>query len=213
MAAREEILAAVRRGIAPRKVEAPGIPLPSPVPPPAAVEQQIQAFTAGATAAAATVVRVRTVADVPAAVHDFLVTQELPARIIVGGTAARIPFGNESRLQISNARMADDGDTLVTGCVAAIAEFGAVALASGPGHAAESAFLAATLIVVVQAGQLVESLEDVWCRLRESAVGGVAPRMVNIILGPSRTADLGVPSRLGAHGPRRVHIVLVDTAE
>jgi L-lactate utilization protein LutC len=33
---------------------------------------------------------------------------------------------------------------------------------------------------------------------------------MNWIVGPSRTADLGVPSKLGAHGPGRVHIIIVD---
>ena len=70
----------------------------------------------------------------------------------------------------------------------------------------ESAFLAATHVVVVEPARLVDSLESLWALLRAAAI---KPRMLNIIRGPSRTADLGVPSRLGAHGPLRVHVVLV----
>jgi L-lactate dehydrogenase complex protein LldG len=55
--------------------------------------------------------------------------------------------------------------------------------------------------------QLLDSLAGLWTALRGRAAP--LPRMLNLILGPSRTADLGVPSRLGAHGPLRVHIVLI----
>jgi L-lactate dehydrogenase complex protein LldG len=35
------------------------------------------------------------------------------------------------------------------------------------------------------------------------------PRTVNFITGPSRSADIGQKLQLGAHGPRRLHIILV----
>jgi L-lactate dehydrogenase complex protein LldG len=36
------------------------------------------------------------------------------------------------------------------------------------------------------------------------------PRNVNWITGPSRTADIEQTLLLGAHGPQRLHIVIVD---
>jgi L-lactate dehydrogenase complex protein LldG len=36
------------------------------------------------------------------------------------------------------------------------------------------------------------------------------PRTVNFITGPSRTGDIEQRIVLGAHGPRRLHIVVVD---
>ncbi len=36
------------------------------------------------------------------------------------------------------------------------------------------------------------------------------PRTINLITGPSRTGDIEQKIQLGAHGPRRLHIVLVD---
>jgi L-lactate dehydrogenase complex protein LldG len=38
------------------------------------------------------------------------------------------------------------------------------------------------------------------------------PRTVNLITGPSRTGDIEQRIQLGAHGPRRLHIVLVEDA-
>ena len=39
---------------------------------------------------------------------------------------------------------------------------------------------------------------------------GAMPRTVNLISGPSRTADIGGQLVMGAHGPRRLCVILVD---
>ena len=36
------------------------------------------------------------------------------------------------------------------------------------------------------------------------------PRAVNFITGPSRTGDIEQTIFMGAHGPRRMHIVMVE---
>jgi L-lactate dehydrogenase complex protein LldG len=42
---------------------------------------------------------------------------------------------------------------------------------------------------------------------------GAMPRNVMLVTGPSRSADIEQTLELGAHGPRRLHVVLVeDTA-
>ena len=71
-------------------------------------------------------------------------------------------------------------------------------------------FLPDTHIVVVRAGQVVAGYEDGWDLVRSR---GAMPRTVNLITGPSRTGDIEQRIQLGAHGPRRLHVVLVDAAE
>jgi L-lactate dehydrogenase complex protein LldG len=46
--------------------------------------------------------------------------------------------------------------------------------------------------------------------LRGRLGAGIMPRVVNWVTGPSRTADIEQTLLLGAHGPRRLHILLVD---
>jgi L-lactate dehydrogenase complex protein LldG len=62
---------------------------------------------------------------------------------------------------------------------------------------------------VLRASEVVAAYEDGWDRLRRT---GVMPRTVNFITGPSRTGDIEQRIQLGAHGPRRLHIVLVEGA-
>jgi len=51
-------------------------------------------------------------------------------------------------------------------------------------------------------------MEALWKHMDEQH--RAMPRAVNIITGPSRTADVEQIIQLGAHGPRRVHVILWD---
>ena len=180
--------------------------LPAPRP----WQEMAETFQARARAAAATVETVSGLAAVPVSIAGYLASGGLPLRVHAGGLLPEhFALDGGGQLALAQAALADDGECLVTGCLAAVAEEGAVALATGGDIAAESAFLAQTHIVVVMPGQLVSSLEDLWRQVRGGGRHRPA-RMYNLVLGPSRTADLGVPSRLGAHGPLRLHIILVS---
>jgi L-lactate dehydrogenase complex protein LldG len=201
--AREEILGRLRRAAA-----VPGSAPPAEISatPAAAVPgTPRERFVAGVRASAATVAVVADEAGAARAVAAYLESVRLPDACV--DASARLAF-REGLILRTGSALRPDGDTLICGCIAAVAEEGAVVLASGAAHAAEAAFVAATLVVIVRATELVESLEALWPRLQ--ALGPPHPRMINIVRGPSRTADLGVPSRLGAHGPVRMHVILVD---
>jgi len=53
-------------------------------------------------------------------------------------------------------------------------------------------------------------MEDAWALLRAERCS--LPRATNIITGPSRTADVEQTIQLGAHGPRRLHVLLMGSA-
>jgi L-lactate dehydrogenase complex protein LldG len=98
----------------------------------------------------------------------------------------------------------------ITGAFAAIAETGTLVMASGPDHPVSLNLLPDTHIVVLREADIVGGYEEVWAKLRQHYGKDRMPRTVNTITGPSRTGDIEQAIELGAHGPRRMHIVVVS---
>ncbi|MFK7891019.1 MAG: lactate utilization protein C [Granulosicoccus sp.] len=94
----------------------------------------------------------------------------------------------------------------VTACVAAVAETGSVVTFSSPTAPANLNFLPETHIIVLYESQMVKHVEDAFALVRKL---DVVPRTVNFVTGPSRTADIEQTLEIGAHGPRRMHVLLV----
>jgi L-lactate dehydrogenase complex protein LldG len=98
-----------------------------------------------------------------------------------------------------------------------VAETGTLMLHSGPESPTRNNFLPDTHIAVLRASQVVASYEDGFDNLRrkfaKAAGGFFLPRTINFITGPSRTADIEQKLELGAHGPRRLHIILIDDGQ
>jgi L-lactate dehydrogenase complex protein LldG len=95
----------------------------------------------------------------------------------------------------------------ITGCFCAIAETGTLVFASSADSPSATFLLPETHVAVVRAAQIVAGMEDAFARLREERTE--MPRALNLVSGPSRTGDIEQTIVLGAHGPRRVHIVVV----
>ena len=83
-------------------------------------------------------------------------------------------------------------------------------LCSGPAGPTTLNFLPETHVVVLRADQVVGPYEEAWDLLRSARGAAGLPRTVNFVTGPSRTADIEQTIQMGAHGPRRLCILLVD---
>jgi L-lactate dehydrogenase complex protein LldG len=163
-------------------------------------------FKERAVAMASTVATVASRADVPAAVAAYLRDGGLPTRGVCWSALGDLPWPSAG-LEVE-PRPAQDGDLVgITGAFCAIAETGTLVLLSGKDTPARSSLLPETHVAVVDAGSVVPSMEAAWQRVRDRM--GRLPRAVNFVSGPSRTADIEQTLVLGAHGPYRVHIVVV----
>ena len=154
------------------------------------------------------VVEVRSRTDVPAAASRYLEERRLERSGAVWPALGDLPW-HAAGLALE-ARAANGSDPVgVTGAFAALAETGTLMLLSGSATPASVSLLPETHIAVVLREQIVATMEQAWARLR--AAHGGAPRAVNFVSGPSRTADVEQTITVGAHGPRRVLIVLVES--
>lgn len=175
-------------------------------------DQQVDLFIAMATEVAATVERLPGLGDVPRAVAEYLAGLNLPAEIRAApdATLDAIPWDRRPTLTVTKGRARDSDGASVTGAFAGVAETGSLMLLSGAERPTTLNFLPDTHIVVLRRGQVVGTMEDAWDRLRGLGDAGAMPRTVNFITGPSRTGDIEMRIELGAHGPRRLHILLVE---
>ncbi|PHK93164.1 lactate utilization protein [Pseudoroseomonas rhizosphaerae] len=171
--------------------------------------EQVALFIARLEAEFGTLERVPDASQVPQAVADYLAGQNLPPRLAMAPhpELQALPWSSLPLLSVE-ARRAEGTDMVsVQHGYAGIAETGTLMLPSAPERPTTLNLLAETAIVVLRAADVVGAYEEAWDRLRGA---GPMPRNVMLVTGPSRSADIEQTLELGAHGPRRLHVILVD---
>lgn len=224
MNARDQILAAIRRSLgvtgheAPRRKEVADriaghprgvIPARGQGSP----QERLDLFVRMVELAAGSVARIGALDQVPEEVAAFLRRYNLPLAVRRGADPllAGLPWERAGTLEVSTALDAGMLSS-VSHAFAGVAETGTVVLASGTDNPTSLNFLPDNHIVVIDAKDVAGDYESVWQRLRERYGDGLMPRTVNLITGPSRSADIEQTLILGAHGPRRLHVILVGEA-
>jgi L-lactate dehydrogenase complex protein LldG len=147
-------------------------------------------------------------ADLPAAVARYLRERDLPQVAVCWPEFAALDWAAHG-LQVESRAARGDDLTGITGAFCAIAETGTLMMCSGPQTPPAASLLPETHVAVLPRSRIVTGMEDAWALLR--AERGEMPRAVNFISGPSRTADIEQTVTLGAHGPYRVHLVLLSS--
>lgn len=161
-----------------------------------------------------TVHSVGSLSEVPGAVATFLSDHNLPPTIRIAPDLDAVPWAEERPMLTVEQGPAVITDWVgVTPAFAGIAETGTLMTVSGPGTPATLNFVPDNHVVVLRADQIVGSMEAAWSALRAEHGSGTLPRTVNFISGPSKTADIEQMLVKGAHGPRRLHIVMIDEDE
>jgi len=164
-------------------------------------------FREKSTAQSSTLDSVATITDAPAAIARYLTELKLPLHAVVSPSLARQNWQGAGIK--AAARGAQDTDLVgITDCFCAIAETGTLMLCSAPDRPATVSLLPETHIALVPASRIVPGMEDAWALARAEL--GTLPRAVNFISGPSRTGDIEQTIVLGAHGPYRVHLVMIE---
>jgi len=215
MGSRERILARIRQlqgrgGTRPSQAELESVETylrahPRGTLPP--VETELVArFRARAEAMQSTTEEIPRKSEAPSAVARYLKSGNLPLTGCVWPQLAGLDWkGAGLALE---PREANGSHAIgVTGAFAAIAETGTLMFASGPDTPSTVSLLPETHVAVLEARRIVPHMEDAWALAR--AEFGQLPRAINFVSGPSRTADIDQTIVMGAHGPYRVHIVVI----
>ncbi len=93
----------------------------------------------------------------------------------------------------------------ITGALAGIAESGSLVLVGGEGRPLTASLLPDIHIAILRVSDLVPTLPDA-LRMPEILTASAAV----IITGPSRTADIEMTLTIGVHGPKELHVFLIE---
>lgn len=176
------------------------------------VRERLALFQDRAEAVQTTVATVSCYNDVPEAVGDYLRQRNLPQQLRMGQDA-RLDGADWSRAPALERRLGpSDGDDLVglSHATAGVAETGTLVLTSGSDNPTTVNFLPENHIVVIAASQVAGDYETALDVVRQMNGKGRMPRTVNMVTGPSRSGDIEQKILLGAHGPRSLHMIVVD---
>tara|TARA_R110002110_G_scaffold213648_1_gene426993 strand:- start:24 stop:671 length:648 start_codon:yes stop_codon:yes gene_type:complete len=97
-------------------------------------------------------------------------------------------------------------ENCISTCFCGVAETGSLAVMSGEENALTQNFLADRHFVLLPEADILDCMESVWLRLRET--GGM-PRDLTLVSGPSSTGDIEMQMERGAHGPRELYILAI----
>lgn len=174
-----------------------------------AAEARIELFARMAAAVQTDIERLAHISEVAGATTRYLRFHNLPQRLVAvpDPLVDRAGFDRQPLMQVRRGTAAPDDVAGLTVADFGVAETGTLVLASSPLRPTMVAFLPETLFAVLPTACIVGSYEDAWQGLRAR---GEPPRSVNFITGPSRTGDIGQQITLGAHGPKRLLVLLVD---
>jgi L-lactate dehydrogenase complex protein LldG len=147
-------------------------------------------------------------AQIPAAIAGYLRAQSLPLRLRSGSDPflASLPWADDLTRDTGAAQ---GGDTTgLSRAIAGVAETGTLVLASGPHNPTTLALLPETHLVVVARDAIVGSYEQAVARVAAELGSAELPHTLNLVSGASRTGDIGSRIVMGAHGPRRLAVIL-----
>jgi L-lactate dehydrogenase complex protein LldF len=93
----------------------------------------------------------------------------------------------------------------ITGALSAIAETGTVIIPSGKGQPLGASLLGEIHVVIIRSSQIVMALDEA---LKNESVRNASA--IALVTGPSRTADIEMTLTIGVHGPKELHVFVVD---
>jgi L-lactate dehydrogenase complex protein LldG len=183
-------------------------------PRPAMPADLVARFLQRATDMASTVERIGSKAEIPAAVARYLDALDLPPELAAQKSHTGVCWPefadldwNGAGLSVEARPTAGNDRLAITGSFCAVAETGTLVFTTSMATPTASALLPDTHVAVVRADRVVSGMEEAFALVRKEHSG--MPRAINMISGPSRTGDIEQTIVLGAHGPFRVHLLLL----
>ena len=199
--ARKIILERLQRG---RRESAP---IPDVYSPPE-ISDRIAVFIRGLEKVFATYSVVSSVSEVEQEVEKYLQQQDAAGDLVITDSVRETGLLEGSTFNMVDAPTRGEEASAIAIAYAGIAETGSLVFLSGADSPVTTNFLPDNFICVLRQADLLNDMESLWLRMKTEQ--RAMPRAINIVTGPSRTADVEQTIQFGAHGPRRVHVIILE---
>ena len=170
------------------------------------IEDRIAAFTRGLEKVFATYSNVNSITDTGKEIEHYLGKLGAAGDVVVTRGIRETGLLKGTSLNLVDAPTRGNEASAIVLAYAGIAETGSLVFLSGVDSPVTTNFLPDNFICVLEQGDLLNDMESLWLRMKNE--NRKMPRAINIVTGPSRTADVEQTIQMGAHGPRRVHVIV-----
>ena len=187
------------------KTKLPQTPLPQLVLP-AWTADLLASFTEKAKASAAQVYAIPSADDAPWRIVEILRERRAPLQLHIPAESPlnKLPWHTAGELMLSAAPPSGEQAALAA-ADHGIAETGTLVFFSSPQSYSSWHFRPGREFILIDKSCILPRFEDVISRIEPARA---MPATLNLVTGPSRTADIEQTIEMGAHGPREVHILI-----
>lgn len=171
-------------------------------------EDDVSRFIEKLESVAGSISRISSTDEVVPAITTYLRQHEIPLKLVSARSNLLDKLAWPDSFKVEQRTATNTDVAGLTEAYSGVAETGSLVLLSAANSPTSLNFLPDNYLCILRCELLVKHIEDVWQRLRQEHAR--LPRAINFITGPSRTADVEQTIQLGAHGPRRLHVILLE---
>ena len=208
--ARDAVLARIRSALAAGPAPLPPEPdWTAPVHPPLSDADVVVAFAESFRRVGGEFYYCETLAELAAQVAGFRQRQQVGPPFVWEPEMQALLYTAGVAFRADETDFIAQADLSLTSCEALVARTGSVLVSAGTASGRRLSIYPDQHLVLARPSQVVAEIGDA-LQLVQARYGSHLPSMVSLTSGPSRTADIEKTLVLGAHGPRRLALFLLE---
>ena len=212
-AARAAVLARIREGLAAGPAPLPPRPdFAAPVHPPLGSPDAVVAFAESFQRVGGEFYYCGSLAHLAGQIAGFQQRQQVGAPYVWEPAMQLLLRAAGVAFQADEADFIAHADLSLTSCEALVARTGSVLVSAATASGRRLSIYPDQHLVLARPSQVVAEIGEA-LRVVQARYGSQMPSMVSLTSGPSRTADIEKTLVLGAHGPRRIALFLLEEDE
>ena len=207
---RDSVLARIRQALAAGPAPQPPRPdFAAPVHPPLGSADPVVAFAESFQRVGGEFYYCESLAQLAGEIAGFRQRQQVGAPYVWEPAMQALLWAAGVAFRADETDFIAQADLSLTSCEALVARTGSVLVSAATASGRRLSIYPDQHLVLARPSQVVSEIGEA-LRVLQARYGAAMPSMVSLTSGPSRTADIEKTLVLGAHGPRRIALFLLE---